>query len=419
MATNVGEAVIKLIFDDEESIKKATKAFENFGSFAKSAGKVAASGIAATSTAVAGLAAGSVKLYANYEQLQGGIETLFKDSSDTIMTYAQDAYKTAGLSAAEYMEQATNFSSRLIRDTGGDTQRAAELVDLAIKDMSDNANKMGTDIESIQNAYAGLSKGNATMLDNLKVGYGGTQTEMLKLAKDMGVIDENVKSFNDISFEDSILAIHKVQEQLGITGTTAQEAQSTISGSFNMMNKSWKDLVTGFANPNADVGQLIDNLVGSIESMADNLVPAVDQALKGISIFIKKAVPKLLDIIPDLLTDIIPDIIDTGVELFNQIMDYIPEVTQMLLDLFFQILDVLIPQLPTILKAVIDGILGFLVTLAQPQNVTMLLNAAVQLLFAIIEAIPILLEALATALPDIIASLITFFTDPNNIMLLI
>lgn len=419
MATNVGEAVIKLVFDDEESIKKATKAFENFGSFAKSAGKVAASGIAATSTAVAGLTAGSVKLYANYEQLQGGIETLFKDSSDTIMNYAQDAYKTAGLSAAEYMEQATNFSSRLIRDTGGDTQRAAELVDLAIKDMSDNANKMGTDIESIQNAYAGLSKGNATMLDNLKVGYGGTQTEMLKLAKDMGVIDENVKSFNDISFEDSILAIHKVQEQLGITGTTAQEAQGTISGSFNMMNKSWKDLVTGFANPNADVGQLIDNLVGSIESMADNLVPAVDQALKGIGIFIKKAVPKLLDIIPDLLTDIIPDIIDTGVELFNQIMDYIPEVTQMLLDLFFQILDVLIPQLPTILQSLLNGIIGFLLTITRPENMQKLLNASLQLLMVIVQALPQIITALIAAMPELIVNLIDFLTDPATILMLI
>lgn len=418
MATNVGEAVIKLSFDDKDSATKLQDAFKNVGKIAGTAGKFIAGGMIAATSAVSGFVAASVKGYAEYEQLQGGVETLFKESSDQIMQYAQNAYKTAGLSAADYMEQATAFSSRLIRDTGGDTKRAAELVDLAIKDMADNANKMGTDIQSIQNAYEGLSKGNATMLDNLKVGYGGTQTEMLKLAKDMGVVDESVKSFNDISFEDSILAIHKVQEQLGITGTTAEEAEHTISGSFKMLKSSAQDLITGLANPEANLEQLINNVLDSALAVMDNLIPAIQTSLKSITKFIQKAVPKLLEIIPGILKEVLPDIISAAADLFVVIMDEIPTITQTLIDTFFGVVQMLIPQLPTILTAVINGILGFLQTLSNPANLQLLLQTALQLLMAIVQAVPQIIQALATALPEIISNLVAFFLDPNNIMLI-
>lgn len=418
MATNVGEAVIKLSFDDKDSATKLQDAFKNVGKIAGTAGKFIVGGIGAAATAVTSLATASVKTYAEYEQLQGGVETLFKDSADTIMEYSQQAYKTAGLSSAEYMEQATSFASRLIRDTGGDTQRAAELVDLAIRDMSDNANKMGTDIESIQHAYEGLSKGNATMLDNLKVGYGGTQTEMLKLAKDMGVVDESVQSFNDISFEDAILAIHEVQDRLGITGTTAEEAEQTISGSFNMMKTSAQDLITGLANPEADIEQLIDNLFDSVLAFGDNLIPAISTALKGISKFIEKAVPKLLQVIPDPLKETLPNIITLAVELFGTILNEIPTITQTLIDTFFEVVQMLIPQIPTIFTAVINGILGFLQTLSNPANLQLLLQTALQLLMAIVQAVPQIIQALSVALPDIISNLVAFFLDPNNIMLI-
>lgn len=418
MATNVGEAVIKLSFDDKDSATKLQDAFKNVGKIAGTAGKFIAGGMIAATSAVSGFVAASVKGYAEYEQLQGGVETLFKESSDQIMQYAQNAYKTAGLSAADYMEQATAFSSRLIRDTGGDTKRAAELVDLAIKDMADNANKMGTDIQSIQNAYEGLSKGNATMLDNLKVGYGGTQTEMLKLAKDMGVIDESVKSFNDISFEDSILAIHKVQEQLGITGTTAEEAEHTISGSFKMLKSSAQDLITGLANPEANLEQLINNVLDSALAVMDNLIPAIQTSLKSITKFIQKAVPKLLEIIPGIIKEVLPDIVSAAADLFVVMMNEIPTITQTFIDTFFGVVQMLIPQLPTILTAVINGILGFLQTLSNPANLQLLLQTALQLLMAIVQAVPQIIQALATALPEIISNLVAFFLDPNNIMLI-
>lgn len=425
MATDIGEVFIKLIFDDKDSAAKATKAFEKFGSMAKSAGKIAAAGIAAASTAVAGLMAGSVKLYANYEQLQGGIETLFKDSSADLMAYAEQAYKTAQISAADYMETATSFSASLIQGLGGDTKKAADYANRAIISMSDNANKMGTDIANIQSAYQGFAKQNYTMLDNLKLGYGGTKTEMERLIQDASKMTAEMEKLgvsvdaNSTSFDNIVNAIAVVQEHLGIAGTSAKEAEHTISGSFNMMKASWKDLVAGFANPQADLGKLMDNLFNSITAMLDNLIPAVERALKGIASTLKTALPKLTKSLVSLIKNTLPEIIQAGIEVFVSIMEYVPELTQTLIDTLMAVVNMLIPQIPTILKAVVDGILGFLMTLAQPQNVTMLLNAAVQLLFAIIQAIPILLESLSKALPDIIASLITFFTDPNNIMLLI
>lgn len=426
MATTIGEAIIKLAFDTKELDKgqqevagKVNKILGGVASVAKTGGALITAGITAASSAVATTAGLSVKAYAEYEQLQGGVETLFKESSDQIMGYAQNAYETAGLSASQYMEQATSFASRLIRDTGGDTARAAELVDIAIKDMSDNANKMGTSIDAIQAAYQGLSKGNATMLDNLKVGYGGTQTEMLKLAKDMGVVDQSVKSFNDISFEDSIMAIHKVQEQLGITGTTAKEATATISGSMNMAKKAAQDLITGLANPTANMDSLIDNLLGSVDSMLNNLGPAITNAMNGIQKLIEKGLPKLLKVIPKILKEQLPRIIEMGVKLFNTIMDYLPELTQMLIDLLVGIAQAIIPQLPTLLLGIVQGIIGVIKTLTSPENLQVVLQTAIQLLMALVEAVPDILVALIEALPDIIVGIVEFLTDPANIMIII
>lgn len=426
MATTIGEAIIKLAFDTKELDKgqqevagKVDKILGGVASVAKTGGKLIAAGITAASTAVATTAGFSVKAYAEYEQLQGGVETLFKDSSDQIMGYAERAYETAGLSASQYMEQATSFASRLIRDTGGDTAKAAELVDLAIRDMSDNSNKMGTSIESIQNAYQALSKGNATLLDNLKVGYGGTQTEMLKLAKDMGVVDQSVKSFNDISFEDSIMAIHKVQEQLGITGTTSKEAATTISGSMNMAKKAAQDLITGLSNPTANMDSLIDNLLGSVDSMLNNLGPAITNAMNGIQKLIEKGLPKLLKVIPKILKEQLPQIIETGVKLFDTIMDYLPELTQMLIDLLVGIAQAIIPQLPTILMGIVNGIIGVIKTLTSPENLQAVLQVGIQLLMALVQALPDILVALIEALPDIIVGIVEFLTDPANIMMII
>lgn len=182
--------------------------------------------------------------YAEYEQLVGGVETLFKDSAGTLIGYAETAYKTAGMSSNEYMDTATSFAASLIQGLGGDTAKAVELTNLAITDMSDNANKMGTDISSIQDAYQGFAKQNYTMLDNLKLGYGGTQSEMIRLINDSGVLGEKIDSLDNVTFDQMISAIHKIQDNLGITGTTALEAGTTISGSWGSVQALFENILT-------------------------------------------------------------------------------------------------------------------------------------------------------------------------------
>lgn len=271
----------KLTKAEKEVKKQAENQKEAYRDSWSSIGDFAIKGVAVAGAAIGALGAAAVGAYSSYEQLTGGVETLFKSSSNTVMNYANQAYKTAGMSANKYMETVTSFSASLLKSLGGDTAKSAELADMAIRDMADNANKMGTSMEAIQYAYQGLAKGNATMLDNLKVGYGGTSTEMLKLAKDMGVIDESVKSFNDIGFDKSIIAIHKLQEKMGITGTTAKEASSTIEGSFNSMKGAWENFITALAG-GGDLETTFNNLVESVKIWLGNLVPVAKKAFKNI-----------------------------------------------------------------------------------------------------------------------------------------
>lgn len=215
----------------------------------------------------------SVQAYAEYEQLVGGVETLFKNSADVVRQYAQEAYMTAGISANQYMEQVTSFSASLIQSLGGDTRKAAEIGNQAVIDMADNANKMGSSIESIQNAYQGFAKQNFTMLDNLKLGYGGTKEEMERLLRDAERLSG--MHFDISSFADITQAIHVVQENMGIAGATAEEAATTIQGSVNMMKAAWDNLITGLADPDADVDELIGNFLDSFLTAAENIIPAV------------------------------------------------------------------------------------------------------------------------------------------------
>ena len=222
--------------------------------------------------------------YADFQQLEGGVETLFKDSAGIVKENAKNAFETAGMSANEYMETVTNFSASLISSLGGDTEKAAALSDQALKDMSDNANKMGTDLGRISDAYGGFSRGNFTMLDNLKLGFGGTKEEaqrLLDTAANLKAEQGEYVEYSIDSFSDMIEAIHVVQDNMGITGTTAEEAGTTISGSMNMAKKSWDDFLTGLANPDADMGQLSQNLVKSLGIAFENIKPAITQMFAG------------------------------------------------------------------------------------------------------------------------------------------
>lgn len=270
---------------DQTSLKKitesVTKLGDKLGKGLVTAAKKAVSALAkvgaAASAGFAALGVGSIKGYADYEQLVGGVETLFKDSQSTVMKYANNAYKTAGMSANEYMETVTGFSASMLQSLGGDTKKAADMSNLALTDMSDNANKMGTDMESIKYAYQGFAKQNYTMLDNLKLGYGGTKEEMERLLADASKLSG--QKYDLSSFADITQAIHVVQTEMGITGTTAKEAASTIQGSINSMKGAWQNFITGMADPNQDMGQLTDNLVNSVVTVAKNLFPRIQAML--------------------------------------------------------------------------------------------------------------------------------------------
>ena len=306
------------------------------------AGKVAAVGIGAATTAVAALTKTAVEGYSEYEQLTGGVETLFKSSSDDVMAYAENAFKTAGLSANEYMATVTSFSASLLQSLGGNTEEAARLADQAIIDMSDNANKMGTDMQMIQNAYQGFAKQNFTMLDNLKLGYGGTQEEMKRLLADaqaISGIEYDISSYADI-----VEAIHVIQNEMGITGTTAKEAGETIGGSVASMKAAWKNLTVGIADENANIDELMDNFLDSVSTVASNILPVVERVLgnifqtladnapkmleKAVELFLKiaagaiQAIPGIIRSIPDIINAIVngfksawPQIVEVGKEI--------------------------------------------------------------------------------------------------------
>lgn len=311
---NVNESQIHATGEEvEETAEKYSAGMDKIAKATTTAMKVAGAAIAAGAAAVGALAKASLDLYGDYEQLVGGVETLFGSSADVVQDYANRAYKTAGLSANEYMETITGFSASLIKSLGGDTAKAAELGDQAIRDMSDNANKMGTDISSLQNAYQGFAKQNYTMLDNLKLGYGGTKEEMERLLEDAGKLAGT--KFDISSFADITQAIHVIQTQMGITGTTAKEASTTIQGSVNAMGAAWKNLLVGMAADDADLEGLIDNLVESVLTVADNLLPRLEQILSGMGEVIQELAPVIAQELPGMVQAMLPSLLTAGVEL--------------------------------------------------------------------------------------------------------
>ena len=318
----------------DEGIDDASEKASSFSDKLKSglgtAAKVGAAGLAAAAAGVAALTKSSIEQYAEYEQLVGGVETLFKASSDVVQEYAANAYKTAGMSANEYMDTVTSFSASLLQSLDNDTAAAAEKADLAITDMADNANKMGTSMESIQNAYQGFAKQNFTMLDNLKLGFGGTKEEMQRLldtASEISGIEYDISSYADI-----VDAIHVVQTEMGITGTTAKEASTTIQGSVSSMKSAWTNLVTGIATDNADIDVLLDNFLESVETVAGNVLPVVERILSNIF---------------DTLADRGPDMLSAAVKLFLQIMAGA-----------LKALPDIVASIPQILDAIIDGFMA-------------------------------------------------------------
>ena len=327
------KTIEKFTEGSEKGASKMDKAFktagDNLGKATKAGAKVAAAAIASVSTAIAGLATVSVKSYAEYEQLTGGVEKLFGTSSKTIMKYAQDAYKNAGVNANTYMEQVTSFSASLISSLGGDTDAAAEYANKAINDMADNMNVFGSNIEDVQHAYQGFAKQNYTMLDNLKLGYGGTQKEMQRLIDDANKLKEAQGEAGDLTidkYSDVIEAIHTVQTEMNITGTTAKEAEGTISGSINMTIAAWSNLMTGLADGNANIPLLVSNVISSATSVLENIIPIVKQVLQSIPAAISEISPEAgaaFQTVVDAIMAVLPILQDALQGAFDLVVDTI------------------------------------------------------------------------------------------------
>ena len=398
------------------------------GSAISAVGKFSAAAVAAGATAVAALTKSAVESYADYEQLVGGVETLFKDSAGIVQEYAANAFQTAGLSANDYMETVTGFSASLLQSVGGDTEEAARIADQAITDMADNANKMGSSMESIQNAYQGFAKQNYTMLDNLKLGYGGTKQEMERLLADaekLSGVHYDISNLNDV-YE----AIHVVQGELGITGTTAEEASTTIQGSAAAMKAAWQNMLTGIADENADFDGLINNLVESVATFGENILPRIETALSGVGKLISGLAPIIVEALPGLVENVLPGFIDAIMEVVNSIVEAIPEVIpvliQALVDIVMQLIECLAENLPTIIEAVIQGLEQIMNSLAEnlptiisgitqmllqviqviisnaPQFLQAYLNLLLSFTQAVLQALPQIIEALPTLINGII-----------------
>ena len=329
-----------------------------FGTFAK----VAGAGLLAGAGAVGAIGKQAVAAYAEFEQLVGGVETLFgEDTAKIVQDNAANAFKTAGMSANQYMETVTSFSASLLQSVGNDTEKAAAYADMAIQDMSDNANKMGTSIDSIQTAYAGFAKGNFTMLDNLKLGYGGTKTEMERLILDAEKLDSSFKASRGknkeltMSYADIVDAIHIVQDNMGITGATAREASTTIEGSVNAAKAAWTNLVTGLADDNADLESLINNFIESVTTAGENILPRVQTALEGISTLIATASETIIPLVIKTLLANLPGLIQSGakllVALITGLVTAIPELIKAIPEIVTTIVTELAAAWPEIKEA--------------------------------------------------------------------
>lgn len=410
---------------------KIKSGFSKIGSIAGTALKGATVAVGAVSTALVGLGTASLSSYADLEQNVGGIETLFKDSADTVIKNAENAYKTAGMSANDYMSTVTSFSASLLQSLGGDTEAAAKSADMAIIDMADNANKMGTSMESIQWAYQGFAKQNYTMLDNLKLGYGGTKEEMERLLADaqkLTGVKYDITNLNDV-----YNAIHVIQGELGITGTTAKEASETITGSISSMKAAFDN----FLNGSGTIDQLINtgltaiqNIVNAAGKLLPDLIQSIANATPQIVSTINTIFPQILNLIIGNAPTILNSIGQVLMALSTTLMEYMPQILTLAMQLIQYFINGLITMLPQIIKMGIQLITQLILGIAQmlpeliPQainavitiveglldNIDLLIDAAIQLIIGLAEglitAIPILIEKIPIIIEKLINAIV-------------
>ena len=429
---NSAEVLIKFKGDDSE-LEKTTKGIgSKLASVGKTAGVALGAAAAAGAAALTSMTKSAIENFAEYEQLVGGVETLFKESAGVVQGYAEEAFKTAGMSANKYMETVTSFSASLLQSLNGDTAKSAEVADMAIKDMSDNANKMGTSMEAIQNAYQGFAKQNYTMLDNLKLGYGGTKTEMERLLQDatkISGVKYDISNLNDV-FE----AIHIIQGELGITGTTAKEASSTISGSLNMTKASFQDFLTSLATGEG-INESLTNLVTSVGIFGENLLPVIEQVLTSITNILPSIITKVIEILPTLLQNVLPGLIQGTVALIQGLVTMLPELLNGLLPGLLQglvlitteiiaalpdIILMIADMLPTMIPMIVDAIMKIIPALIDhlPDFIKAGFQLMMGLLKGIINAIPNLLKGVIEAAKSLLKSIKGIFGihSPSKVM---
>lgn len=445
---------------EESGRSIGSKFASGFASVVGTAGKVVAGAVATGSAAVGKVVSDSAAQFAEYEQLVGGVETLFGSSYDsidefveatgigaeeagaaweqyqnrqqTVLDNAANAYQTAGMSANEYMNTVNGFAAALNNSLGEYAWQSANYADMAVGDMADNANKMGTSMEAVQNAYAGFSKGNFTMLDNLKLGYGGTKTEMERLMRDAEQMEGLIEgSLSVDNFADVVDAIHIVQENMGITGTTAREAATTIQGSLAQLQASWTNVLTGMGDKDADLSALIGTLVDNAQTFIGNMLPVIEQALTGVSTMIAELAPVIASELPALLQSALPMLLTSGVQvvetLAQGILDSIPLLMPQITELIVQLGTMLIEMLPQLIQVGAEVILSLAMGIAQAlpeliptivdviltiteylvDNIDLLIDAALQLMIGLavglIQALPVLIQKV----PEIIVKLVS------------
>lgn len=419
--------------DMDDALDGGAKKALSFGDVLKAnlASDVIISGVRAMASAIKEIGAALVDLgkqsiqgFAEQEQLIGGVDTLFKESSAQVQQYANNAYKTAGMSANQYMETVTSFSASLLQSLGGDTKAAAEKADQAITDMSDNVNKMGSDAQSVQNAYQGFAKANYTMLDNLKLGYGGTKEEMQRLLTDAEKIS-GIK-YDISSYADIVDAIHVVQTEMGITGTTAKEAATTIEGSANSMKSAWSNLLTGMSNENLDLGDLVQNVVDSVGAFADNLIPRLQIMLPRFAEGLTQLANGLAPYVGPALETLLPPLMQGIGGLVSGIVQALPaavEAISAVIPMLVEQLTILLPQiisagveiiaalasgigenLPTLIPAVVDAIIT--ITEGLIDHIDLLIIAAGQLIAGLAQGLIEAIPRLIGRLPEIISAIV-------------
>ena len=397
-------------------MSKVTSGLKKVGDIASEVAKKVAQVTSVIGTALAGVVVKSVQSYGEIEQSIGGVETLFKDSADTVISNSKKAYETAGMSANQYMETVTSFSASLLQGLGGDTEKAAKVADMALIDMSDNANKFGTSMESIQNAYQGFAKQNYTMLDNLKLGYGGTKTEMERLLTDAQKISGVKYDISNLS--DVYNAIHVIQEKMGVTGTTAKESASTILGSFTSMKSAFSNFLSGAGGIN-DVIKTISTFGKNVSNVIKEMAPSL---LEGIGTLIEELLPNLINLVVELA----PQLIDCAFLLLQQIVDSIINNINPLIELVTKLINNIVKfilnNLPKLLDAGVKILLELIKGIAQSlpeliptmvkvimdivnillDNIDLIIEAGIQILVGLIEGIIMALPELISRLPEII-----------------